>query len=124
MYVLTDETGRICATTDVAEYAEGMQEFDFPDDFDFTHIGDYLIKDGELVYDGAQTAEEQAAEAATEASKAIAKEANAFFAPGGGKAQMEQDIKDADASAASMSEYMDALLGLGATDETEATDAE
>lgn len=30
----------------------------------------------------------------------------------------------ADALAASMSEYMDALLGLDATDETEATDAE
>ena len=98
MYVLTDETGRICATTDVAEYAEGMQEFDFPDDFDFTHIGDYLIKDGALVYDGAQTAEEQAAEAATEAAQAIEEEKNAFFAPGGGKAQMEQDIKDAASS--------------------------
>ena len=30
----------------------------------------------------------------------------------------------ADTAAVSMSEYMDALLGLGATDETEATDAE
>lgn len=95
MYVSIDETGRICATTDVAEYAEGMQEFDFPDDFDFTHIGDYLIKDGALVYDGAQTAEEQAAEAAAEAAKAIEEEKNAFFAPGGGKSKMEQDIKDA-----------------------------
>lgn len=98
MYVLTDETGRICATTDVAEYAEGMQEFDFPDDFDFTHIGDYLIKDGALVYDGAQTAEEQAAQEAAEAAKAIEEEKNAFFAPGGGKSKMEQDIKDAAAS--------------------------
>ena len=102
MYVLTDETGRICATTDVAEYAEGMQEFTFPDDFDFTHIGDYLIKDGALVYDGAQTAEEEAAEAAAEAAKAIEEEKNAFFTPGGGKAQMEQDIKDAAASGGEM----------------------
>ena len=30
----------------------------------------------------------------------------------------------ADTAAAGMNEYMDALLGLGATDETEATDAE
>lgn len=98
MFVATDENGRITATTDVEEFAQGMQEFDFPEDFDFSHQGDYTIQDGALVYDGAQTAEEQAAEAAAEAAKAIEDKKNAFFAPGGGKSKMEQDIKDAAAS--------------------------
>lgn len=48
-------------------------------------------------------------------------QSTAFFLDGG-KSKMEQDIKDA--SAASVNEYLDALLGLDATDETEATDAE
>ena len=134
MYMLTDETGRLCATTDAAEYAEGMQEFTFPDDFDFTHIGDYLIKDGALVYDGAQTAEEQAAEAAAERRATIDAGAAEYFADGG-RERMHAEIDTAqstadeakttaDTAAASVNEYMDALLGLDATDETEATDAE
>lgn len=51
MYVMTDETGRIGATTSVKEYAEGMIEFEFPDDFNFDLQSDYRIVDGELVYD-------------------------------------------------------------------------
>ena len=134
MYVLTDETGRICATTDAAEYAEGMQEFDFPDDFDFTHIGDYIIKDGTLIYDGAQTAEEEAAEAAAERRATIDAGAAKYFADGG-RERMHAEIDTAqstadeakttaDALAASMNEYLDAILGLNTTDETEATNAE
>lgn len=51
MYVSTDDTGRICATTDVEEYAEGMTEFDFPEDFDFNAQDEWRIVDGELVHD-------------------------------------------------------------------------
>ena len=121
----TDKTGRVNSSTTEEQYAgEDFVKIEVDDNFDFLHQGDYIIKDGALVYDGAQTAEEEAAEAAAEAAKAIEEEKNAFFAPGGGKSKMEQDIKDADASAASMNEYLDALLGLNTTDETEATDAE
>lgn len=102
MYYATDNYGRIVATTDVAEFADGMQEFDFPEDFDFSHQGDYLIQNGKLVYDGVQTAEEEAAAEAAEAAKAIEEEKNAFFAPGGGKSKMEQDIKDAATSGGEM----------------------
>lgn len=51
MYVSTDETGRIGATTDVEEFAIGMDEFDFPEDFDFSVQNEYRIVDGELVHD-------------------------------------------------------------------------
>lgn len=51
MWIQTDETGRILASTDVEEYAIGMTEFDFPDDFDFVTQDDYRIVDGELVHD-------------------------------------------------------------------------
>lgn len=49
MYVMLDENGRICATTDTKEYAEGMIEFDLPEDFDYSHQEDYRIEGGELV---------------------------------------------------------------------------
>lgn len=51
MYVMLDENGRITATTDCKEYAEGMIEFDLPEDFDYSHQEDYRIVDGELVMD-------------------------------------------------------------------------
>lgn len=51
MYVMTDDDGRICATTDVEEYADGMGTFDFPDGFDFDSQSEYRIVDGELVHD-------------------------------------------------------------------------
>lgn len=51
MWIQTDETGRILASTDVEEYAIGMTEFDFPDDFDFVTQDDYRIVDGKLVHD-------------------------------------------------------------------------
>ena len=57
-----------------------------------------------------------------------------FFAAGGrermkaeidtAKATADEAKGAADTAAASVTEYVDALLGLGATDETEATDAE
>lgn len=51
MYVSLDETGRIGASTDIEEYAEGMTEFTFPDDFDFTAQNEYRIVDGKLIHD-------------------------------------------------------------------------
>lgn len=50
MYVMLDENGHICATTDTKEYAEGMIEFDLPEDFDYSHQEDYRIEGGELIY--------------------------------------------------------------------------
>ena len=51
LWMMTDETGRIGATTDAAEYAVGMTLFDFPDDFDVERMTDYRVVRGELVYD-------------------------------------------------------------------------
>ena len=50
MYAMLDDDGRICATTDIEEYAEGFIEFEFPDDFDFNNQSDYIIKDGVLIH--------------------------------------------------------------------------
>lgn len=51
MYCAIDETGRITATTDQEQYAEGMTEFTFPDDFDFSIQDEYRIQNGELIHD-------------------------------------------------------------------------
>lgn len=50
MYVNTDETGRIVASTFDKRFAGGMFEFNFDDDFDFSKQNEYIIKDGALVY--------------------------------------------------------------------------
>ena len=67
-YVKTDETGRIGATTEYEEYAEGMEPFDFPDNFDFLLQSDYRIVDGELVHDPLPPTEEEL-EAESEAKR-------------------------------------------------------
>lgn len=51
MYVQTDDTGRIVATTPYEEFADGMEQFDLPEDFDFAAQNEYRIQDGELVHD-------------------------------------------------------------------------
>mgnify|MGYP001775047178 CR=1 FL=1 len=61
MYAAVDENGRICATTDDKEYAEGMIEIDFPEDFDFTKQDEYRYVDGELVHDPKPPSEEELA---------------------------------------------------------------
>ena len=38
MYIATDETGRIGASTPHEQYAKGMEQFDFPEDFDLSLI--------------------------------------------------------------------------------------
>ena len=68
LWIATDETGRITASTDVEEYAAGMTQFDLPDDFDFATQSDWRIVDGALVHDPLPVAEgpteEEMAEAA------------------------------------------------------------
>ena len=61
MYVSLDEDGRIYATTEFEEYAEGMEEFTFPDDFDFNNQNEYRIVDGELVHDPLPPSDEEIA---------------------------------------------------------------
>ena len=61
MYAAVDENGRIGATTDDKEYAEGMIEIDFPEDFDFTKQDEYRYVDGELVHDPKSPSEEELA---------------------------------------------------------------
>lgn len=61
MYVMTDENGRITATTDRKEFAEGMRSIDLPDDFDISKQGEYRIIDGELVHDPLPPTEEELA---------------------------------------------------------------
>lgn len=61
MYVSLDETGRIGASTEFEEYAEGMTEFTFPDDFDLTAQNEYRIVDGELVHDPLPPSDEEIA---------------------------------------------------------------
>lgn len=51
VWILTDETGRIVASTDVEEFAGGMEPFELPDDFDFSKQDDYRVVDGELASD-------------------------------------------------------------------------
>ena len=59
MYVMTDEAGYVCATTDIEEFAEGMVEFNFPKGFDFDAQHEYRIVDGELVHDPPEPTEEE-----------------------------------------------------------------
>ena len=60
MYAMLDDDGRICATTDIKEYAEGFIEFEFSDDFDFNNQSDYIIKDGALIYSPKPLSDEEA----------------------------------------------------------------
>lgn len=59
MYVMLDDEGRICATTDEKEYAEGFIEFDLPEDFDYNRQSDYRIQDGVLIHDPKPLTEEE-----------------------------------------------------------------
>lgn len=101
-WVKADENGRLTASvTDERFREDGMTEVEVDDGFDFGYQGDYLLKDGKLVYDGAQSAAEEAArrESEAEAERRATIDAGAaeFFADGG-KQAMEQSIRDAAAS--------------------------
>ena len=68
MWAMTDDEGRICATTDVEEFAGGMEPFDFPEGFDFGSQSEWRIVDGELIHDPLPPTEEERA-AAEEAER-------------------------------------------------------
>lgn len=51
MYVLVDAEGRICASTSIEDYSNGMIEFSFPENFDFSEQEDYRIVNDTLIYD-------------------------------------------------------------------------
>lgn len=94
-YVATDEDGRIGATTSEKEYASDyMEEFTFPDDFDFAVQSEYRIVDGELVHDPLPEPEpepaplEKAVTTANEA-KAVAEEAKAIAESAGADPQIQ-----------------------------------
>lgn len=94
-YVATDEDGRIGATTSEKEYAsDDMEEFTFPDDFDFAAQNEYRIVDGELVHDPLPKPEPEPApweEAVTTANeaKAAAEEAKAIARSAGTDPQIQ-----------------------------------
>lgn len=95
MYVMTDESGRVTAATDLEQFAEGMTEVEEPEVFDRSRIGDWVLTDGSLVHDGAQTAAEEAARQEAEAAAArratIDAGAAEYFADGG-REQMQAEI--------------------------------
>lgn len=102
VWFATDAEGRVNSSTTVEEYTDdSFTEVEVDDGFDFLHQGDYRLVDGELVYDGAQTAAEEAArrEAEAEAERRAIIDAGAaeYFADGG-KEAMERAIEEAAAS--------------------------
>lgn len=125
VYIQAEADGRIVSLTDEDYGFDGYQAVEVEDDFDVLTIDDYRLQDGKLVHTGEGTAAreeaEKQAQAEAERRQAIDEGCQAFFIDGG-KSRMEQAIEDAAASG--VNEYMDALLGLNTTDETEATDAE
>ena len=69
MYVQTDRSGRILATTGHEEYAgDAYFELDFPEGFDFSRQGEWRVIDGELIHDPLPPTEEEQA-AAEEAER-------------------------------------------------------
>lgn len=97
MYVMTDATGRVVAVTDREELADGMTEVEEPEGFDPSLIGDWVLSDGELVRDGAQTDAIAETDRRIEEQRSVAEAASDFFA-GGGLERMQDDIDEAKAS--------------------------
>lgn len=61
MFFKADETGRITSSTGFEEFADGMQSFDFPEEFDFSKQYEYRIVNGELIHDPVPPSEEEIA---------------------------------------------------------------
>lgn len=61
MFAMTDDDGRITASTEYERYSDGMTEFAFPEGFDVTTQAEYRIVDGELVHDPLPPTEEELA---------------------------------------------------------------
>lgn len=116
VYVWTDSDGRVGAVTDDVRFSDGATAVEYPDVPEDATIFDYVLRDGALVYDPLPEPDP------APDPVAIATEARQLAA----EAQQTADEAKttADTTSASVNEYMDALLGLNTTDETEATDAE
>lgn len=56
MYISVDETGRITSAAEKPEYLIDPIEFEFPSDFDFSTIGEYIVENGVLKYSKSQGA--------------------------------------------------------------------
>lgn len=54
MFISLDENGRITASAEKEEYLINPINFDFPEDFDFSTIGEYVVENGELKYSRSQ----------------------------------------------------------------------
>lgn len=68
MWLYLDSDNRILASTDTEEFAEGMEPYDMPDDFDFSKQDQYVMQDGAPVYSKRPlTPEQQAAKDARDA---------------------------------------------------------
>lgn len=114
LYAYLDEDGRIMSVTNADSHA-GATEFEFPDDFDIMDIGDYRIVDGRLKYTGEATAAreeaDKEAQAKAEERERLDSASREYFLDGG-KAQMEQDIRNAAASGGGADPQLRALATL------------
>lgn len=119
---------------EVADFYGTLSD-DWPHDVPVPDIFEYAIYHP-YTEEELEEREKQRQEAEAEAERRATIDAGAaeYFADGGrermkaeidtAKATADEAKGAADTAAASMTEYLDALLGLDATDETEATDAE
>ena len=113
IFVTVLDDGRVGAVTTEERFSQGMVRVQEPEEFDIGSFSprDWVYEDGKLKYDPLPEPEppEDPVKIANDA-KGIAEDAK----------------QAADTAAASVNEYIDAILGLDsiATNETEATDAE
>lgn len=91
-WYLSDENGRILTSTKNEEFATGMTEFTFPDDFDFEHQDDYIIQNGKLVSDPRPSSSEEIA-----AQTVVKRNAQLNFAAALFVRTNSMNISDADA---------------------------
>lgn len=102
MWFQSDDTGRVVSCTDDKRFATGFTDLDAPKSFDPSRLGDYVVKDGAVTYEGAQTAAEEAArqEAEAEAERRATIDAGAaeYFADGG-RERMQAEIDAASGGA-------------------------
>ena len=80
-YVLLDGSDRVfCVVWDEKYRSQGMVEVDLPGDFDADHPGDYVMVDGSLVKDGAQSKREADFQASSKRSETRASQLIEFAA--------------------------------------------
>lgn len=98
LYIQSDDGSFINSVMEYDDGAGGYVVVDVEEGFDVMTIGDYRLRDGELVYTGEQTAAREEAEAEAEKQAEqdakLDSESRAYFL-GGGKQDMEEEIKKA-----------------------------